>query len=231
LPGSLFAFGFLLGLRHALEADHVAAVAALATRSHSGWHRLMLAGAWGIGHSGALLAIGAVLVLGNFAMPAALTRFGEGAAGALIVLLGADVLRRLWQTRVHVHAHAHTDGTVHAHAHAHAGASHGADSHEHPHEWRLLSRAWLVGSLHGLGGSAAVVLLSLQSAGSPAQALGYVAIFGVGTILGMAALTLAIALPLRISALRGGTRSLELAVGVASVAIGVRMVAGALLSP
>jgi len=229
--GSIFAFGFLLGLRHALDADHIAAVAALATRSRSGWHRVKLASAWGVGHSGALLAIGAVLVLGEFTMPAALTRFGDGAAGALIVLLGADVLRRLWRTRVHLHPHTHSDGTVHAHTHVHAGAHTRAESHEHPHESRLLSRAWLVGSLHGLGGSAAVVLLSLQAARSPAQALGYVAIFGVGTVLGMIALSLAIALPLRASAFRAGTRSLELAVGLASVAIGARMVASALLSP
>lgn len=228
MPGSLFAFGFLLGLRHALEADHVAAVAALATRSRSGWERIKLAGAWGFGHSGALLAIGAVLVLGGFAMPPALTRFGDGAAGALIVLLGADVLRRLWRTRLHAHPHAHSDGTVHAHPHAHARAG---DSHEHAHDARLVSRAWLVGSLHGLGGSAAVVLLSLQAARSPAQALGHVALFGVGTVLGMVALSLAIALPLRVSARRAGTRSLELAVGLASVAIGARMVASALLSP
>jgi len=103
--GSLFAFGFLLGLRHALEADHGAAVAALATRTRSWRSRVELAGAWGFGHSGTLLAVGAVLVLGGFAMPPALSRLGDGADGALIVVLGADVLRRLWRTAVHVHPH------------------------------------------------------------------------------------------------------------------------------
>src|SRR4030095_12546062 len=122
-------------------------------------------------HSGTLFAVAAVLVLGGFAMPEAISRWADGAAGALVVALGADVLRRLWRGRVHVHAHRHADGTVHAHAHGHAEHA----SHEHPHPSRLLPRATLVGTLHGLGGSAAVVLLSLQAARSPAQALSYLA--------------------------------------------------------
>jgi len=226
----LFGLGFLLGLRHALEADHVAAVAALATRTQSWRRRVELAGAWGFGHSSTLLAVGAVLVLGGFALPAAVSRFGDGAAGALVALLGADVLRRLWTGRVHVHAHRHADGTVHAHAHSHAHA-HAVDPHEHPHAPRLRSRAWLVGTLHGLGGSAPVVLLSLNAARSPLQALGYVATFGVGTVLGMTGLSLAIALPLRFSAVRAVTRALELAVGLVSVAVGARMFFTALATP
>jgi hypothetical protein len=208
---SALVFGFVIGMRHALEADHIAAVAVLATRARSGWERVKLASAWGLGHSGILLVIGALMVLGGIAIPDALSHWADAAAGAIVFVLGADVLRRLWLRREQLHTHPHAHGD--------------------PHPARLLSRAWLVGTLHGLGGSAAIVLLTIDSARSPAHALGMLASFGVGTVAGMIALSFAISLPLGASTRRPTLRALELAVGLASAAVGARMVLRSLLAP
>jgi hypothetical protein len=95
----------------------------------------------------------------------------------VLVVLGIDVLRRLRGRQVHVHAHHHGDGLLHIHAHGHDGAP--AD-HTHEHPAAMLPRALLVGTAHGLAGSAALVLLAVQGARSTAQALAYLALFGVG---------------------------------------------------
>lgn len=223
---SLLGLGLLLGVRHALEADHVAAVATLATRARSSGEAIRMATFWGCGHALALVALGgAVAALGaNLPEPAA--RALEAAAGLVLAGLGVDVLRRLNRRRVHFHPHRHDDGVRHLHAHAHDGepaAAHDPSHHDHAHARGTLARALLVGGVHGLAGSGALVVLALQSAGSPAQALAYVLVFGAGSVLGMVLLSTAVALPLRIHAshLSRTARGLEAALGVASVALGL----------
>jgi hypothetical protein len=220
--------GFVVGMKHALEADHVAAVATLATRAASVPERVKLAGLWGLGHAGALLVFGgAVLALG-LSLPAEVARGLEGLVALMLVLLGADVLWRLRKRGVHVHWHRHDDGPPHLHAHAHAGEGH----HRHAHPARLPARALLVGSAHGLAGSAALVVLSLELTRSTGQALLYLGAFGVGSVAGMAALSLAISLPLRASGRRLGDawRLIEGALGVTTIAIGCWMAAAVLRS-
>ena len=224
--GSLFLLGLLLGLRHALEADHVAAVATLARRRASLAQRAAVGGAWGAGHATSLLAVGAAVLLLGVAMPPALTRACEVGVGFLLVALGARVLRRAYRQRVHIHAHRHADGELHLHAHAHppeAGA-HGthAHHHEHPHPPDAVWRALWVGGAHGLAGSAALVLLSAEAASSTAQAFAYMAALGAGSMVGMVALTVVVTLPLRASCLRryAFARGAEFALGAATIAIG-----------
>jgi sulfite exporter TauE/SafE len=217
--------GFLLGMKHALEADHVAAVAALATRSPSMGERIKLAGMWGLGHAGTIVIFGAlVLALGLSLPPAlALAQVFEGAVGLMLIALGVDVLRRLRTRRVHFHTHQHGDGTHHFHAHAHERARpHEPAHHVHEHPGSPLPRALLVGTVHGLAGSAALVLLSLEVARSAPQAFAYVATFALGSLIGMCALSLAISLPLRILPARLGvaTRRLEGALGLVTIALG-----------
>ena len=118
----------------------------------------------------------------------------------MLVGLGAHVLWRLWRDRVHFHRHGHGDGTVHFHAHSHAGetAPHAraAHAHEHGFRWRTL----LVGLMHGMAGSAALLVLTVSQASSPAVGLGYVALFGIGSMIGMGALSTLIAVPLAVTA-------------------------------
>ncbi|HVR72630.1 MAG TPA: urease accessory protein [Vicinamibacteria bacterium] len=226
---SLLTLGFLMGVRHALEADHVAAVASLATRASSSRETARLAALWGAGHAAMLLLVGGLVVALGAAVPEGVARVLEGAAGALLVVLGVDVLRRLRRRQVHFHVHRHDGGVHHLHAHAHAGDAahaHDPERHHHEHPTGLFLRALLVGSMHGMAGSAALVVLSLRAVSSTAGALAYIAVFGLGAVAGMVLFSLAIALPLR---LRGRhldrvSRGLEAALGAASVTIGAWIV-------
>jgi hypothetical protein len=141
--------------------------------------------------------------------------------------LGAHVLWRLWRDRVHFHRHAHGDGTVHIHGHSHAGEAlpHARAAHAHAHGFRW--RTLLVGLMHGMAGSAALLVLAVSQAASPAVGLGYVALFGIGSMIGMAVLSTVIAVPLAISArwLTRANRGLQGAVGAATIAIGVTTIA------
>lgn len=223
--------GFLVGMKHALEADHVAAVATLATRSASLTERVRLAGLWGVGHAGALFLLGgAVLGLGR-SLPDRVARTFEGLVALMLVFLGVDVLRRLRTRRVHFHWHRHDDRLAHFHAHAHAGSADGEGSHDgHAHPARLAPRALLVGSVHGLAGSAALVVLSLELTRSTAQALLYLGTFGLGSVAGMAALSLAISWPLRGAPARfeAAWHVAEAALGMLTIAVGCWMAAALL---
>ena len=136
---SILALGFVLGMRHATDADHLAAVATLATRSRSVGHTVAQGIAWGTGHTLTLMLFGgAVLVLGAV-VPARAAQALELAVGVMLVLLGADALYRLRRKRVHFHAHRHADGVAHFHAHSHRGegAPHDPARHEHMHPREL----------------------------------------------------------------------------------------------
>jgi hypothetical protein len=218
----ILGFGFLLGMQHALEADHIAAVSSIAARrTHVGdivRHGLT----WGFGHTLTLFVFaGAAIVLGH-AIPQAFARPIEAAVGIMLVGLGAHVLWRLWRDRVHFHRHGHGDGTVHIHAHSHAGetVAHARAAHAHAHGFRW--RTLLVGLMHGMAGSAALLVLAVSQASSPAAGLGYIALFGIGSMVGMAALSTLIAVPLAVSArwLTWANRGLQAAVGVVTIAIG-----------
>jgi len=219
----ILGLGFLLGMQHALEADHIAAVSSIATRRSHVTDIVKHGLTWGLGHTLTLFAFaGAAILLGR-AIPETIARPMETAVGAMLIGLGAHVLWRLWRNRVHFHKHDHGDGTVHFHAHSHAGetAPHvrTAHAHEHGFRWRTL----LVGLMHGMAGSAALLVLAVSQASSSAVGLAYVALFGIGSMIGMGALSTLIAVPLAISArwLTWANRGLQGAVGLATIAIGI----------
>jgi cytochrome c biogenesis protein CcdA len=228
---SLLLFGFLLGVKHALEADHVAAIAALATRAGSLSDHAALAGFWGVGHALTLTAVGTVVVLLGVALPPSLSLALEGAVGVALVVLGADVLRRLRRDRVHVHVHRHDGGRPHLHLHSHAGEAAGEHRHAHAHAPRW--RALLIGTLHGLAGSAALVLLAVGETRSVADALAYLATFAAGSVAGMMSLSLAISIPLRLSVRHLGRlhSGLEGALGTATMALGLWITLRVLTTP
>jgi cytochrome c biogenesis protein CcdA len=224
--------GFLLGMRHALEADHVAAVASLATRSRRWYDTARLATLWGLGHAGVLVIVGSLIIVLGINLADPWPRLFEGIVGVMLIGLGFDVLRRLYHGRIHAHPHRHDDGTLHLHAHSHPvhdleGSGH--PGHDHAH--LPASRAFLVGGIHGLAGSAALVLLVLQGAPSAAMGIASLVAFGVGSILGMLLFSLAISLPLHVSANRMGSvsRRIEGAVGAATFALGCWIVAVVLI--
>lgn len=223
---TVLALGLLVGLRHALEADHIAAVTSLASGSGSLLERVKVAAIWGSGHAAALMILGGALVALGTALPEPVARGLEIAAGGMLIALGVDVLRRLRARRVHVHVHQHGDGVRHLHAHAHDATSHRAPAaHDHRHVRTLLPRALAVGGIHGLAGSGALVVLSMQTLGSGMLAVAYVACFAVGSILGMVAFSLMLTLPFALSPrlLELTAGRLEAAVGVVTISIGCWM--------
>jgi ABC-type nickel/cobalt efflux system permease component RcnA len=224
----LLILGFIIGMRHALEADHVAAVSSLATRSASPRECVRQGVFWGLGHTLTLFLFGSAVLLLDRVLPEKLASGLELAVGVMLVALGADVLRRLAMERVHFHLHEHEDGVRHFHGHSHAGEP-AENAHGHGHRRKLPLRALVVGLVHGMAGSAAIILLTLESAPSAAAGLLYILLFGVGSIVGMALLSVAIAVPLRFSA-AGLTRLhglLHGAIGLATVAIGIATAVGA----
>jgi ABC-type nickel/cobalt efflux system permease component RcnA len=218
----ILGLGFLLGMQHALEADHIAAVSSIAARRTEVGDIVKHGLTWGLGHTLTLFVFAGAAILLGHALPEQWSRPIETAVGIMLVGLGAHVLWRLWRDRVHFHAHSH-HGAVHIHAHSHAGESvpHARAPHAHAHSFRW--RTLLVGLMHGMAGSAALLVIAASQAPSPVYALGYVALFGIGSMIGMAALSTLIAVPLAISArwLTWANRGLQAMVGLITIAIGV----------
>jgi cytochrome c biogenesis protein CcdA len=230
----ILGLGFLLGMQHALEADHIAAVSSIAARRTDVGDIVKHGLTWGLGHTLTLFVFAGAAILVGQAIPEHWSRPLETAVGIMLVGLGAHVLWRLWRDGVHFHHHSHGDGTVHLHAHSHAketqekaaeisrqSVPHARARHEHAHGFRW--RTLLVGLMHGMAGSAALLVLAVSQAKSPAIGLFYVALFGIGSMIGMGALSTVIAVPLAVSArwLTSANRGLQGAVGVVTIAIGV----------
>ena len=226
--------GFLIGMKHATDPDHLAAVATLASGQQTLAQTIRQGVAWGLGHTLTLMLFGGmVLVLGK-SIPPALEQGLEFAVGLMLIALGADVLLRLRRQKIHFHAHRHALDIQHVHAHSHArdalaqGITKGAhQSQPHAHAHRLPLRALTVGMMHGMAGSAALILLGLEAVQSHALGLVYIALFGLGSIAGMALLSVAIAVPLRLSAAGRLTwlhRGVTMAVGAFSCLLGALIV-------
>jgi hypothetical protein len=224
--------GFTMGLRHALEADHLAAVASLSARAASPGALLRVAGAWGVGHGLAILAIACLWAVTGVAVSEKAQPFLEATTGLLLVWLGVDLLRTREGVRAHLGVHQHRGGTLHAHLCWRTAGESGADRAvlPHPHTRAPLRRALLVGSVHGIGGSALLGLLAARGTHA-SQAIAYAALFGLGAIAGMLALSTTISLPLRSPGLRTAAlaRPSRVAVATASIAIGAWIGVRALL--
>jgi len=225
---SLLIIGFLIGMRHALEADHVAAVASLATKQQSLRQAMHQGLAWGLGHTLTLFLIGSIVLWMDTVVPTSLAQLLEFLVGVMLLILGGDVLIRVIRERIHFHKHNHGP-QVHFHAHSHANeGAHQNSAHRHQHRTKFPVRFLLVGLMHGMAGSAAVILLTLDSIQSPWQGMLYILLFGVGSMLGMAVLSIAIAIPLRSSA-KGLTwmhNGLQTVIGVFTMGLGLSIMFG-----
>lgn len=215
--------GFLFGLRHALDADHIAAVASLATRSRTTGETVRVGLAWGLGHAATLFLVCVAVLALDLGFPERIAHTVEFLVGVMLVALGIDVIRRALRDRLHVHAHRHGGANLHVHIHSHAGEGrHETSAHAHQHRTGLPRRAVMVGLMHGLAGSAALLLLSVGAVGGMTFGLLYVALFGIGSMAGMAVLSLTMALPFRIFA-RGASwalNGLNLVIGTGTAVLG-----------
>jgi hypothetical protein len=212
-PLAVLGLGFVLGLRHALDVDHLAAVSTIVSRRRSLWVSSLVGALWGLGHTAALLAA-AVAVVGLHAeIPPALGRALELGVAVMLVALGANLLRRL------VHARAHR-GRARLHPHAHGPGA--AADHDHGAPGR---RPFVVGLVHGLAGSAALMLAVAATIPSPVVALAYVATFGAGSIGGMMLMSVLLDLPAWLASGRfaGAERALGLGAALGGVAVGLHL--------
>src|SRR3979490_2152329 len=196
----IFGLGFLLGMSHALEADHVAAVSSIAARRTDMRDIVKHGLTWGLGHTVTLFIFAGAAILLGHAISEHLARPLETAVGIMLVGLGAHVLWRLWRDPGHFHEHGHGDGTKHIHVHSHVNETiphrNSAHLHQHGFRWRSL----LVGLMHGMAGSAALLVLAVSQVANPTYGMFYVLLFGIGALLGMGALSVVIAVPLAVSA-------------------------------
>lgn len=223
-------YGFVLGLKHATEADHLAAVTTIVTERSSIWTSALVGGLWGLGHTISLIAAG-ILVLGlNYQISEQTERFLEFGVGIMLVLLGLNVIRKLLSGgHLHFHAHEHA-GHKHSHPHVHKH-----DEAHHPaadvpvathHGLGFSPRALLIGMVHGLAGSAALTLLIIPTIESRALGLLYIVIFGVGSIGGMMLMSFLVGLPFRLTDLKFQrfNHLLQAVAGLISISIGLWIV-------
>jgi len=225
---SILALGLFLGMQHALEADHVAAVSAIAARQTT-VRRIIAHGAvWGVGHTLTLMAVSGLAIMLGTTIFAGFERWLETAVGIMLVGLGGQLVYRLIRDRIHFHMHRHGNKAAHFHAHSHAGehADHARSDHNHYHPSRLPIRTLLVGVMHGMAGSAALLILTASTVQSPVLGIAYVALFGLGSLVGMAALSAIIAVPLTYSArfLTWAHGGLQGAVGAGTIVLGTKVI-------
>jgi hypothetical protein len=197
---SVVAFGFVLGLKHAIEADHLAAVSTIVSERKSLLSSMLVGGLWGIGHTISLFIAGILVIVLHVEIGARTALFLEFCVGLMLVALGANALGKLARGgHLHFHVHQH-GGRAHVHPHIHDRELE-TDTHTH-HGFRPGMRPLLVGMVHGLAGSAALMLLILSTLSSPLVGLAYIAVFGIGSIGGMMLMSALVSLPLYLTASR-----------------------------
>lgn len=208
-------FGFILGVQHAFEPDHVIAVATLITE-HKKPTKAALAGAfWGVGHTTTLFTIGLIVLILKISIPERLNLFAELLVGIMLVFLG---IRAISQGRflIHKHPHSHED-LKHTHIHAHR-ESQKDPSHK--------TKSFLVGVFHGLAGSGALMVLVLSTISTILEGMYYVLLFGMGSILGMTIMSFLLSLPLSYSTQKfiNVEKDLRNLAGGASVIFGIYII-------
>ena len=216
--------GLLLGMQHAMEADHLAAMASMMAGSRGRRSIIRHGVVWGLGHMATLGVFAGAVLLSRQAVSPALAEGLELAVGVMLIGLGSNALYRLVRERIHIHVHRHGGGQAHIHAHSHAGESrpHRQVPHDHAHPPGFPFRSLLVGMMQGLAGSAALVVLAATALESPLEGLGYVLLFGLGSVLGMALLSAVVSVPLSLTAhrLSWAHRGIRGAAGVVSIGVG-----------
>lgn len=210
----LMTSGFLLGLQHSLDPDHIAAVSTLVSANKSLKRSAITGAAWGIGHTAILLFVGSALMLLKVTIPATVSQMLECLVGVMLLYLGGGLLKKVVIDKVHIHKHAHGD-LEHVHLHSHKTSA----GHEHLH------KPFLIGVVHGLAGSAGIMLLIMATMSSLVQGFFFTFIFGIGSILGMMFSGAIISLPFRATVhFKRLNSSFMIAAAVITIAIGLNVI-------
>jgi ABC-type nickel/cobalt efflux system permease component RcnA len=218
---SALLLGGLLGIKHAMDPDHVVVVTTIVSRNRSILRSTLAGLTWGIGHTIVLFAVGFGVLFLKLSIPDRLALGMEFCVGILLVVLGIPLLWKLIvRNKSHAHVHEHIDST-HVHFHSHAQSHTDPISHKHTH----LRRSLLIGMLHGMAGSGALMVLVLGTMSDAVQGLYFLLVFGVGSILGMAIFSSAISLPFKLAT----SRSLKLNLWLQGIAGCISIVLGILI--
>jgi ABC-type nickel/cobalt efflux system permease component RcnA len=217
---TVLGLGFLLGARHALDPDHVVAISTILSERPSFRASGLIGFSWGFGHTAALFLAGLVVILLKAAIPEPLAALAEFGVGVMLLALGGSLAWRLYRQRWHLHAHRHGEKT-HIHLHSHDVRP----DHGHTHWLRLSVRPFCVGMVHGLAGSAALMLMVLSAVRTVWEGIAYILIFGAGSIAGMMLLGMLISLPLVLSTSLGQRAHLAVQglASLGSIALGLLM--------
>src|SRR5437016_5894196 len=218
---SVLGLGFVLGLKHALDPDHMVAVSTIVSESKSVKRSSLVGMFWGVGHTMSLLCAGIVVIALKVQISERVALWMEFAVALMLIFLGLKaMLKPLLGWRIHVHQHAH-GGSSHSHVHLHRPSEEHA--HQHRHLIRSGARPFLVGMVHGMAGSAALMILVLATIPSALAGLIYIAVFGLGSVGGMLIMSSLISLPFIFTRQRFNVLSegLQLAVGLFSLSFGL----------
>ena len=225
-PALILTLGIAIGLQHAFEPDHVAAVSTLVSKSKRGsqtfkqivkegtFKSSILGAFWGAGHTTSLVVMGLLMFVLAINIPANVFLGLEFVVGIMLVYLAFTTFsnKKLFPIK-HMHPHAHENGTVHIHPHEHNG------EHKHSH------KSYLIGCIHGLAGSGALVVLTASTLGNIETVLSFILIFGVGSVLGMILVSNLIGLPFAFTNKIGSANKiLRYVAGGASLLIGANIV-------
>ena len=215
--------GFTIGLFHAFEPDHVAAVSTQVLKSSqkksvsffrqigsSAFKSSILGALWGAGHTSSLIIVSLLIFVFSMNIPREMFGSFEFGVGVMLVILGLfTYLNRKLVGEKHIHTHAH-DGVIHTHPHAHD------ETHSHGH------KSYLIGCIHGLAGSGSLVVLALSTMHDLQTVLSFVLVFGIGSIVGMMLISSAIGLPFSLTLYSERiNKILRYSVGSISIVIGV----------
>jgi len=219
-PGifSILALGFILGLKHATDADHLIAVSTIVSERKGFWSSSIVGILWGLGHSVSLLVVGLAVVAFNIRIPDNIAVWMELAVAAMLVVLGGNVLWRLRRgATLHAHEHRHNDKR-HLHLHIHAPGKETVHDHVPP----VGKKPFFVGMVHGMAGSAALMLVVLATISSRPLALLYIALFGAGSVGGMFIMSAFLGLPFAFTARHERLNTMiRLSAGMLSVCFGL----------
>ncbi len=208
----VLALGFTLGLKHALDADHLVAVSTIVSGRRGILGSSIVGGLWGLGHTLSLVVVGLLVIALHIEIPERVAMAMEFTVALMLVVLGINVLRTMRRGDIRVHSHEHA-GHAHAHVHARDGEKAGDPGHHHHGSVAEAIREGLsggkrsvfIGMVHGLAGSAALMLLVLSTIPSAGLALMYIAIFGLGSVGGMMLMSTLLGLPFAFTARKFGS--------------------------
>lgn len=222
---AVLGIGLVFGVKHATEVDHVVAVSTIASQQRNVLRSALVGALWGVGHTMSLLIAGVVVLSLRIAIPESVSKWFEFCVALMIIGLGVAALWRAFRKRgdVHVHEHRH-DGVSHVHIHFHETETRRNHDRKHSHAVSAIGiKPVLIGMVHGLAGSGALTLLVLTQIGSFVIGLLYLGIFGLGSVVGMLAMSGLIGLPFAMTKrnLSGVHQRLQFAAAVVSIGFGM----------